>query len=56
MMQFVPLFYRKARARCCSKTPKVRHMKDTDTGYEQGIFLVQFRRELQQDCKTLPLA
>ena len=42
MMHFVPLFYREARARRCSKTLQLRHMQDTDTGYEQGIFELQF--------------
>jgi len=50
-MQFVPLFYREARARCRSKTQQLRHMQDTDTGYEQGIFVVQFHPELQQAHK-----
>jgi len=34
MMQFVPLFYREARARYCSETLQLRHMQDTDTGKE----------------------
>jgi hypothetical protein len=32
----------KARARYRSETLELRHMQDTDTGYEQGIFRLQF--------------
>jgi hypothetical protein len=42
MMHFVPLFYREARARYRSKTLQLRHMQDTDTGYEQGVLQLQF--------------